>query len=100
MNACELLCLPSTSEGVPNVLLEAMACGRPVVATRVGGVAEIVPVESCGIFVPPRDSTGLASAMTEALERQWDRDAIVTHAGRFSWEDNADRVCSVLKAAA
>src|SRR3546814_12112350 len=54
MQAADLLCLPSHSEGVPNVVLEAMSCGLPVVATPVGGIPELLPALS-GILGPPPD---------------------------------------------
>ncbi|HYU77778.1 MAG TPA: glycosyltransferase [Vicinamibacterales bacterium] len=60
-----LVVMPSHSEGSPNVLLEAMIAGRPIVATRVGGVEEIVRHEDTALLVSPRN----ASAMAQALER-------------------------------
>lgn len=75
----DLLCLPSHSEGCPNVVLEAMACGRPVVASAVGGVPELLKPE-CGILVPPADPRRLGEALAEALDRPWDPAAI---AARF-----------------
>ena len=94
--AADLLCLPSHNEGVPNVVLEAMACGTPVVATRVGGIPEVVP-DYAGILVPPRDRIALSRALIEASERRWDSQRIALHAGGFRWEDNVDRLERILQ---
>ena len=80
MCAADVVTLPSWSEGHPNVLVESLACGRPVVATPVGGVPEVVD-ESTGLLVPPRDPVALAQGLRQALEREWDADAL---AARFS----------------
>jgi glycosyltransferase involved in cell wall biosynthesis len=60
--------LPSLSEGLSNSLLEAMAAGVPVIATRVGGTPELVDDGTTGLLVPPRDSAALAQAMTHLLD--------------------------------
>lgn len=75
MAAADVVTLPSYSEGNPNVLVEAMACGRPVVATPVGGIPEIIDAEN-GILVPPRDAVALREGLQQALSRSWDEDAI------------------------
>jgi teichuronic acid biosynthesis glycosyltransferase TuaC len=62
MAAADLVTLPSYMEGCPNVILEALASGRPVVATNVGGIPEILS-EQCGRLVPPRDAGALAQAL-------------------------------------
>lgn len=80
MAAADTVTLPSYSEGHPNVLVEALACGRPVVATPVGGIPEVVDAAS-GLLVPARDAQALAGGLREALERDWDVDAL---ARRFS----------------
>jgi glycosyltransferase involved in cell wall biosynthesis len=97
--AADLLCLPSHNEGVPNVVLEAMACGTPVVATRVGGIPEVVP-EWAGILVPPHDIPALASALVEAGQRDWDDERIAAHAAGFRWEDNVDRLDAIMRGVA
>jgi len=97
MNACDVLCLPSLSEGLPNVALEAMACGLPVVASRVGGVPEIVEHGVNGLLVPPADSHALAAALREALTRRWDRCAIRRSVERFDWDSGARTVVSTLE---
>ena len=84
MAAADLVTLPSYMEGCPNVVLEALACGRPVVASNVGGIPEILSDE-CGRLVPPRDSGALAQALASVLDRTWDAKAISAHGSR-SWE--------------
>ncbi len=66
MNASDVLCLPSLNEGLPNVALEAMACGIPVVASRVGGVPEIVHEGVNGLLVPSSDSNARRDALRRA----------------------------------
>lgn len=75
MAASDLATLPSYSEGHPNVLVEALACGRPVVATPVGGIPEVVDA-ACGRLVPARDPAALAGGLRDALDRDWDEGAL------------------------
>lgn len=75
MRAANVFALPSYCEGCPNVVLEALSCGLPVVATDVGGIPELVD-EKCGILVHPQDPVALANALSIALNRFWDRDQI------------------------
>lgn len=84
-NAADLLVLASSREGLANVLLESMACGTPVLATRVGGSPEIVN-DSVGGLVTARDSGNLALGIKGVLERGVTRDAVRRHAETFSWE--------------
>jgi len=91
--AATLLALPSYSEGCPNVVLEATSCGRPVVATHVGGIPEIVD-ERCAVLTAPRDVAGLAKALEIALERDWNEN-VIAHHFRRSWEDMARELYDV-----
>jgi glycosyltransferase involved in cell wall biosynthesis len=63
----DLVAHPSLEEGFPNAVLEAMAAGKPVVATAVGGTPEAVVHGETGLLVPARDSGALAEAMTRVL---------------------------------
>lgn len=93
MAAADLVALPSYMEGCPNVVLEALACGRPVVATRVGGIPEIMSNE-CGRLVPPRDSVELTSALAYVLDASWDAVAISANRSR-SWTTVAAELLDV-----
>ncbi len=63
LGAMDVFVLPSIAEGMSNTILEAMACGLPVVATRVGGNPELVEEEVTGVLVPPGDPEKLAAAI-------------------------------------
>jgi glycosyltransferase involved in cell wall biosynthesis len=99
MNACDVLCLPSLSEGLPNVALEAMACGLPVVASRVGGVPEVVRDGVNGFLVPPSNPGTLADALRCALSTKWDRESIRASVSQFDWDVNARTVLDTLSQA-
>jgi glycosyltransferase involved in cell wall biosynthesis len=98
MAAADLVTLPSYMEGCPNVVLEALASGRPVVATNVGGIPEILSPE-CGRLVPPRDSRALAQALAAVLDRSWDAAAISARGSR-SWETVAAELLEVFQSVA
>lgn len=84
--AADIFVLATRNEGWANVFLEAMACGLPVVATDVGGNAEVVCDPSLGTIVPFGDSTALSAAITDALRKPWDRAAIISYAHANSWD--------------
>jgi glycosyltransferase involved in cell wall biosynthesis len=98
-SACDVMCLPSHAEGVPNVVLEAMSCGVPVVATRVGGIPDTLP-DFAGLLVPPQNVEALCASLRDALGRSWDHGRIATHAGSFDWDDNVGEMLRLVEAAA
>jgi len=94
--AANVLALPSYNEGYPNVVIEALSCGRPVIATKVGGILELVNEDS-GILVAPRDWCALAEAIEKAMERNWDEHSI-SEQFRRGWDEAADellRICEL-----
>lgn len=91
--ASDVLTLPSWSEGYPNVVVEGVACGVPVVATDVGGTREILHAGN-GILIPPRDAKALHKALDQALRKNWDHGAIAA-AMRRTWDDVAVETLAV-----
>jgi teichuronic acid biosynthesis glycosyltransferase TuaC len=94
MAASNAFCLPSYSEGCPNVIVEALACGRPVIASDVGGIPELMD-DSRGVLLPPRDPERLAGAILATLDRPWDEAGIARSAKR-SWDDCARETMDLL----
>lgn len=93
--AADALLLPSYAEGVPNVLLEANACGVPVICTDVGGVAEIMAdlqpdgMAANGVMVPARQAQALAEGIGRVLSTRFDPQRVRASALRFNWQDCA-----------
>jgi glycosyltransferase involved in cell wall biosynthesis len=93
-SAADVFCLASSLEGCPNVILEAMACGRPVIATRVGGVPDLIVSPSIGTLVE-RTPEAFESALLDAFRRQWDHDAIAAYARSYGWDNVSAQVLNV-----
>ncbi|WP_157203640.1 glycosyltransferase [Methanoculleus bourgensis] len=86
MNACDLFVLPSLRESFGIVQVEAMACGKPVVATKNGGSEEIVTPGKTGLLCDAADPRSLAESIVRALDMPWDADAIADEVRPYSWE--------------
>jgi len=89
MQAADVLCLPSQNEGVPNVILEAFACGLPVIASRVGGIPEVHPGDEFGRLVTTTEPAAFATAFQEVLLSPPSAERIRNHARQFSWQRTA-----------
>jgi teichuronic acid biosynthesis glycosyltransferase TuaC len=100
MAACDVLVLPSHAEGTPNVVLEALASGRRVVASSVGGIPALITAEALGALVPPRNPDALAEALTLALRTPYDPAQVAELGARGGWEPSAAALHAVLAAAA
>jgi glycosyltransferase involved in cell wall biosynthesis len=87
--ACDVLTLPSWNEGMPNVVLEALASGRRVVATRVGAVPDLLSSELLGEVVEKQAPEALAAALLRAAERDYDPANVARVAGVRSWRESA-----------
>jgi glycosyltransferase involved in cell wall biosynthesis len=98
-SAADVSVLATQSEGWPNVLLESLACGTPVVATHVGGAPEIVRHREDGLLVPFGDAAALRDALLLAVKQPWDRRAIVRHAQPFDWSESVEHALDELNAA-
>jgi len=95
-NASDCFCLSSRSEGCPNVLLEALACGCPVVATDVGSVPELVEDSSMGNVVR-NSKEGVQSGLLSVLSQSHDRKAIATRMRKYDWDWCARQVVHIYK---
>ncbi|RDV84839.1 glycosyltransferase family 4 protein [Ammonifex thiophilus] len=104
LKVIDIFVLPSLSEGLPLALLEAMAAGKPVVATAVGGIPEVVQEGRTGYLVPPGDAQALARALLSLLESP-DRAREMGEAGRkrveerFSSQRMAQEVMAIYREA-
>lgn len=98
MGAADLFCLPSIREGCPNVVLEALGSGRPVIASNVGGIPDMVS-DRTGILFQPLDISDIAHSFEQALERNWNSEEIANSVKQLTWENAALSYLSVYKKA-
>jgi glycosyltransferase involved in cell wall biosynthesis len=88
--SADALVLASSREGWANVLLESMACGTPVVASRVYGTPEVVAAPDAGVLMGERSAKGVAAAVNRLRAAYPDRGATRRYAERFSWDDTTN----------
>lgn len=98
-SAADLFVLLSGREGSPNVLMEALACGCPAVATSVGGIPEVLCDDRLGMLVEKRTSGCAAQAIGKALARGWDRTEIQRQMPSKSWQRTAQQLAGVFEEA-
>ena len=90
LSAADVFVLPTRNEGWANVILEAMACGLPVITTDVGGNREVVSSETLGTVIPFGDAERLEAALDAALGRRWDTAAILAYAQAHQWDSKIE----------
>lgn len=94
--AADMFCLTSLREGRPNVVLEAMACGAPVISMNKWGLARLVDLDK-GILLDSHEPSGIASAIEEVLHRHWDRQAISAAMRAHTWEKAAEKITRLME---
>ncbi len=96
-SAADVSCLASREEGWPNVILESLACGTPVVATRVGAAPQLLADPELGIIVDPTPDA-ICAGLSQTLEQRWNPQTISAYAKGHTWENVAASVDAVLRA--
>jgi glycosyltransferase involved in cell wall biosynthesis len=94
-NAADLFCLFSHSEGCPNVVMEALACGLPIVATRVGAIPDMVQEGRDGYLVSGYDLDEMSKMLDLCLKRKWNRSVIAKAHQKRTWRDCAADVFKI-----
>ncbi len=95
MSACDLVVQPSLNEGSPLPVYEALACGRPMIASRVGGIPELITSDDYGLLVPPADPEALSKALLSGFRKEWDPERIRKHGEKYTWGRVADQLISL-----
>ncbi len=96
-NVADVYCLPSLWEGCPNVVIESIACGVPVVSTNVGGIPDLISSDDYGFIVSPGDVAQLSEALRGALEKNWNRGKIALYGSSNTWANVADRIVNLFR---
>ena len=98
MGATDFFCLPSLREGCPNVILEALGSGKPIIASRVGAIPDVVSEES-GILFTPGNVNELSQSLITAFEENWSPVVISNSVKSLSWEHAARHYADIYKQA-
>ncbi len=94
--AADLFCLPSLNEGHPNVIMEAIASGRPVVASDVGAISEFVTSEVGALF-QAGDSKSLGKALQNVLAQTWSPEKIRASIATRTWQNNGQQYMKIFQ---
>lgn len=97
MNACDIFVLPSLNEGFPLVQIEAMMCGKPVVATYNGGSEDIIISEKFGLLCEKANPKSLAGAILTAVDKEWKSKEIQEYGQTFNWDRTLHELFIVYK---
>lgn len=96
LNRSSLLCLPSYSEGLSNVLLEALGSGVPVVTTNVGGIPEVID-KTCGYLFTPGNIDELVNVLQKSLSREWDTNKLVEKVQDMTYDRYAQKMYNIFE---
>lgn len=91
INASDAVVMSSHYEGVPTVLFETLACGRPFISSSVGGIPEIITDDEIGLLFKPGDKSSMVDALVFSISKKWDQEHISDYASRYSWSHVADQ---------
>lgn len=94
-SAADAFVLASSREGWPNVLLEAMACGTPTIATNIWGNGEVIGPQSSGILIKDRTATAIAKAANTLKKNPANRKSVRAYAENFSWEETSQSLITI-----
>jgi teichuronic acid biosynthesis glycosyltransferase TuaC len=95
-SAADVFCLASSREGWPNVLLESLACGTPIVATNIWGTPEVIQSDQFG-FLTERTEDAITDTLAAALRKSWSQDELISYAKSHTWERAAGAVHRVFE---
>lgn len=97
INACDVFCSPSYREEFPMNIIEALCCGKPVIATSVGKSSQIIHKGINGVLIPAGSRSDLAQAISWACHQKWSAEEIASYGSSFSIDKSADNTIKILR---